>query len=263
MNGSKLKALPTFVRRKNLQDTNIHTTIPFNELMTLTSSGALDWNTTTQSPQYGKVDGQIKPESVGVLMQVRPDSQPPEQKYEQTLVSRVQTGDFAAVEELYGRYSRQAFGLALKILNSNEAAEDAVQDAFLRFWKQPKSFDSSRGRFSTWLLSVVHNLCIDQIRRKRNKAVSIDQQEAQEHLNYMADEQVAIEEEVWLGMQRTVIRKAMNDLPLEQRRVIELAFFKGLTHQEIAQETSQPLGTVKSRIRQGLMKLKGLVKDID
>lgn len=196
-------------------------------------------------------------------MQVRPENQPPEQEYEQTLVSRVQTGDFAAVEELYGRYSRQAFGLALKILNSNEAAEDAVQDAFLRFWKQPNSFDSSRGRFSTWLLSVVHNLCIDQLRRKRNKAVSIDQQEAQEHLNYMADEQVAIEEEVWLGMQRTAIRKAMGDLPLEQRRVIELAFFNGLTHQEIAQETGQPLGTVKSRIRQGLMKLKGLVKDIE
>ena len=196
-------------------------------------------------------------------MQARPENQPPEHDYEQTLVNRVQSGDFTAVEELYGRYSRQAFGLALKILNSTEAAEDAVQDAFLRFWKQPKSFDASRGKFSTWLLSVVHNLCIDQLRRKRNKAVSIDQQEAQERLNYMADERVAIEEEVWLGMQRNVIRKAMDNLPLDQRKVIELAFFNGLTHQEIAQQTGQPLGTVKSRIRQGLMKLKGFVKDIE
>lgn len=196
-------------------------------------------------------------------MQVRPENQPPEQDYEQTLVNRVQNGDFTAVEELYGRYSRQAFGLALKILNSTEAAEDAVQDAFLRFWKQPKSFDANRGKFSTWLLSVVHNLCIDQLRRKRNKAVSIDQQEAQERLNYLADEQVAVEEEVWLGMQRNAIRKAMGVLPTDQRKVIELAFFNGLTHQEIAQQTGQPLGTVKSRIRQGLMKLKGLVKDIE
>ncbi len=196
-------------------------------------------------------------------MQARPENQPSDQEYERKLIERVQSGDFAAVEELYGRYSRQAFGLALRILNSNEAAEDAVQDAFLRFWKQPRNFDANRGRFSTWLLSVVHNLCIDQLRRKRNKAVSIDQQEAQEHLNYLADNQVAIEEEVWQGMQRTVIRKALDRLPVEQRKVIEMAFFNGLTHQEIATATGQPLGTIKSRIRQGLMKLKGLVKEIE
>jgi RNA polymerase sigma-70 factor (ECF subfamily) len=110
---------------------------------------------------------------------------------------------------------------------------------------------------------VVHNLCIDQLRRKRNKAVSIDQQEAQEHLSYLADEQVAIEEEVWQGMQRKVIRKALDNLPVEQRRVIEMAFFNGLTHQEIAAATGQPLGTIKSRIRQGLMKLKGMMQEIE
>lgn len=251
------------VRPKNLQDTTSHITIPYNGLNSIVNLDSFGSKKETQPQKYGKAEGQLQWESVDVLMQVRPENQPPEQEYEQALLSRVQTGDFAAVEELYGRYSRQAFGLALKILSNPEAAEDAVQDAFLRFWKQPKSFDPNRGRFGTWLLSVVHNLCIDQLRRKRNKAVSIDQQEAQERLNYMADEQVAVEEEVWLGMQRTVIIKAMSNLPPEQQRVIELAFFNGLTHQEIAQETGQPLGTVKSRIRQGLMKLKGLVKEIE
>jgi RNA polymerase sigma-70 factor, ECF subfamily len=246
-----------------LQDTTSHTTILYNGLKSIVSLDSFGSNKEAQRQKYGTVKDQFQWESVGVLMQVRPENQPPEQQSEQTLISRVQSGDFSAVEELYGRYSRQAFGLALKILNNPEAAEDAVQDAFLRFWKQPKSFDPDRGRFGTWLLSVVHNLCIDHLRRKRNKAISIDQQEAQERLSYLADDQVAIEEEVWLGMQRTAIKKAMGSLPLEQRRVIELAFFSGLTHQEIAQETGQPLGTIKSRIRQGLMKLKGLVKEIE
>jgi RNA polymerase sigma-70 factor (ECF subfamily) len=247
----------------NLQESTFQFTIPFSGLTTLNSPLASDWTKLPQRQQNGKATGQVQPESVDVLMQARPENQPSDQEYEQNLIARVQTGDFAAVEELYSRYSRQAFGLALKILNSNEAAEDAVQDAFLRFWKQPRNFDANRGRFSTWLLSVVHNLCIDQLRRKRNKAVSIDQQEAQEHLNYLADDQTPIEEEVWQGMQRTAIRKALDNLPVEQRKVIEMAFFNGLTHQEIATATGQPLGTIKSRIRQGLMKLKGLIKEIE
>ena len=179
------------------------------------------------------------------------------------LVSRVQSGDFEAVEALYERYSRQAFGLALKILNSQEAAEDAVQDAFVRFWKQPANYDPERGRFVTWLLSVVHNLCIDQLRRKRHVSVSLDQEETQERINYLADESATVEEEVWGGMQRVAIQQALSSLPREQRAVIELAFFKGMTHQEISAQTGQPLGTVKSRIRQGLLKLKGLMRSIE
>ncbi len=182
---------------------------------------------------------------------------------ERLLIEKVQAGDFEAVETLYQRYSRQAYGLALKILNSPEAAEDAIQDAFLRFWKQPASYDPERGKFVTWLLSVVHNLCIDQLRRKRHNSISLDQEETQERINYLADESVTIEEEVWLGMQRVTVQGALSSLPDEQRLAIDLAFFKGLTHQEIAQQTGLPLGTVKSRIRQGLMKLKGVMQGLE
>lgn len=185
------------------------------------------------------------------------------QNDEKVLTARVQSGDFQAVEELYERHSRQAFGLALKILNNSEAAEDAVQDAFLRFWKQPSSYDPERGRFTTWLLSVVHNLCIDQLRRKRHNAVSLYQQETQEQILNLADEKPTVEEEVWLGIQRVAIRQALKNLSKEQQEVIELAFFKGLTHQEIATQTGQPLGTIKSRIRQGLMKLRGVMQGIE
>jgi RNA polymerase sigma-70 factor (ECF subfamily) len=196
-------------------------------------------------------------------MQIRPNFNNADRSNEQKIVARVKSGDFTAIEELYERYSRQAFGLALKILNSSESAEDAVQDAFLRFWKQPDNFDPQRGRFATWLLSVVHNLCIDQIRRKRPNVVSLDQEETQERLNYLADDSFPLEEEVWLKIQRKAIAQAMSQLPPEQRGMIELAFFKGLTHNEIALQTGQPLGTVKSRIRQGLIKLKNLMQDVE
>ena len=196
-------------------------------------------------------------------MQVHPNSGDAERERDGLLVARVREGDYRAIEELYTRYSRQTYGLALRILNNSESAEDAVQDAFLRFWRQPASFDPERGRFITWLLSVVHNLCIDQVRRKRHQTVSLDQEETQQQINYLADNSTPVEEEVWLGMQRTVIHQALTNLPQEQRSLIEMAFFKGLTHMEIASSTGQPLGTVKSRIRQGLMKLKGLMSSFE
>ncbi len=196
-------------------------------------------------------------------MQVLPNNGDAERERDKSLVTRVQNGDYTAIEELYARYSRQAYGLALRILNNSESAEDAVQDAFLRFWRQPGSFDSGKGRFVTWLLSIVHNLCIDQVRRKRHQTVSMDQEETQQQINYLADNSTPVHEEVWLSMQRTVIQQALDNLPQEQSRMIEMAFFKGLTHTEIAHETGQPLGTVKSRIRQGLMKLKGLMSSLE
>jgi RNA polymerase sigma-70 factor, ECF subfamily len=193
-------------------------------------------------------------------MQIKPEDTNPVLNEERLLVAKVQSGDFEALELLYERYSRQAFGLALKILNATEAAEDAVQDAFLRFWKQPGSFDPARGRFATWLMSVVHNLCIDQIRRRRSTVVSLDREESQEQVANVIDDSTPVEEEVWLGMQRNIIQSVLSRLPAEQRAVIELAYFKGMTHQEIAEQTGQPLGTIKSRIRHGLLKLRDLVK---
>jgi len=190
---------------------------------------------------------------------VKPDNR----DEERLLISRVQSGDFAALEMLYESYNRQAFGLALRILNSPEAAEDAVQDVFLRFWKTPSHFDPQKGRFITWLLGVVHNQCIDQLRRKSNNSVSLDREENQEHFSYLADDGPPVEEEVWLIIQRGIVRQALDKLPTEQRRLIELAYFKGLTRQEIATTTGQPLSTVKHRIQQGLLKLKDMMQAME
>lgn len=179
---------------------------------------------------------------------------------DEQLLRRIQDGDFEAVEQLYNRYNRTAFALALRVLTDPEGAEDVVQEVFLRIWRQPGYYDPARGRFPTWLMSVVRNLCIDQIRKRRHQGVSLDQEESQEHLNFLAEKALPLEEEVWSKLRRDSVRKAMSGLPDEQRKMIELAFFGGYTHQEIAERTGQPLGTVKSRIRQGLLKLKGLLQ---
>lgn len=194
-------------------------------------------------------------------MQIKSEESNPVQNDEARLVREVQAGNFLALEQLYERYSRQSYGLALKILTNPEAAEDIIQEAFLKFWKQPGSFDPQRGRFATWLLSVVHNLCIDQLRRKRATAVSLDQEEGLEQVANIPDNSASVEEEVWLGMQRNLVQKALGNLPPEQRVVIELAYYKGLTQQEIAVQTGLPLGTVKSRVRQGLLKLRDLMSN--
>lgn len=168
---------------------------------------------------------------------------------------RIKNGEYAILEELYDRHSRQAFNLALKMLRDPQAAEDLVQDAFLRVWQQSESYDPARGRFATWLLSVVHNMCIDQLRKKRLLSVSLDQDEAQQWVPYLADDSEGPEEEVWIKQKRETIKRNLQRLPEEQRELIELAFFGGYSHSQIAARTGRTLGTVKYRIRQGLIKL--------
>lgn len=195
-------------------------------------------------------------------MQTLRDDYQFEQNNEPLLLSKVQAGDFVALEELYQLYSRQAFGLALRIIGNYEAAEDVVQEVFVRFRKQPSSYNPARGRFVTWLLSVVRNACIDQLRRKNQHHLSLDFAEADGQLNQLAAGRTSVEEEVWLKVQREAIRLALQKLPPEQAQMVDLAFFKGLPHQEIAITTGQPLGTVKSRTRQGLLKLKDLLAHV-
>jgi RNA polymerase sigma-70 factor (ECF subfamily) len=181
---------------------------------------------------------------------------------DELLLRRIRDGDFEAVEELYNQYNRIAFALALRLLNDAGQAEDAIQEVFVRIWRQPDYYDPARGRFATWLLSVVHHQCIDQLRKKRHQQLSLDQEESQERLNYLAEKAPALEEEVWLKLKRQSVRNALDRLPEEQRKLIELAFFGGYTHNEIAVQTGQPLGTVKSRIRQGLLKLKTILQNL-
>jgi RNA polymerase sigma-70 factor, ECF subfamily len=168
------------------------------------------------------------------------------------LVIRVVEGDVLAFEAIYDRYSAQVFGLAMRITGRQRAAEEATQDAFLGLWRTAGSYDKSRGTLKTWLLSMVHNRSIDWLRRetRHDRALEIDDArvgrlEAAER----TEEQAAAREE------SRHTRRLLTSLPTEQRQVIELAYFNGLSHTEIAAKVGIPLGTVKGRQRLALAKL--------
>ncbi len=168
------------------------------------------------------------------------------------LALRLAEGDVSAFEAIYDRHSAQVFSLAMRVTGRQRAAEEATQDAFLTLWRSAGSYDARRGTLQTWLLSVVRNRSIDWLRRERRHdrdveidAVLIGRLEASER----TEEQAAAREEA--GQ----VRQLLLGLPTEQRQVIDLAYFKGLTHTEIADNTGIPLGTVKGRQRLALTKM--------
>ena len=168
-------------------------------------------------------------------------------------------GDIQALERLYDRYSTLVFSVSLRVLHDPQLAEDVVQEVFLRLWRQPASFDPARGRFISWLMSVTRNRALDELRRVSRRSRSEDAEEddsspldALATTDRMDDPALGVE----LQEQRDAVRTAMTRLPPEQRRAIELAYFSGLTQAEISDVTGDPLGTVKTRIRLGMRKLR-------
>lgn len=174
------------------------------------------------------------------------------------LMEALGSGDIAALEGLYDRYSALVFSVSLRVLRDPQLAEDVVQEVFLRLWRQPASFDPQRGRFISWLMSVTRNRALDELRRVSRRGRVEDQDDEDHPLEAVptADRSDDPALGAELREQREVVRAAMTRLPPEQRRVIELAYFSGLTQVEIADLTGDPLGTVKTRIRLGMQKLR-------
>lgn len=168
------------------------------------------------------------------------------------VMQRIVQRDATALRVLYDRYGRIAFALAYRVTGEAAAAEEVVQDAYVAVWSRADSFDSARSaNIRGWLLSIVHNRSIDYRRRE------IDRNPGMRSIEF-ADEALATPDawsEVSAALDAEGVRAAMSDLPAEQRRPIELSFFDGLSHAEIAREEDESLGTVKSRIRLGLKKL--------
>ncbi|HET7035138.1 MAG TPA: sigma-70 family RNA polymerase sigma factor [Thermomicrobiaceae bacterium] len=170
------------------------------------------------------------------------------------LLHAISRRDPDALVALYDRYGRLAFGLAYRILGDPATAEEVVQDAFMRVWQRADSFDAERGSLRAWLLSIVHHRAIDQVRKR-----GIHPED--EALDPIAP-RLGVSD-VWGDVLATLeaeqVRRAVAELPGEQRQAIELAYFGGLTHSEIAQQTGIPLGTIKSRLRLGLRRLQQLL----
>lgn len=190
---------------------------------------------------------------------------------DEELAQMVGQGNAQALETLYDRYSRPAIGLAYRIVGQLELAEEVAQEAFLRFWERPDLFQAGRGRFVSWLLSVVHHRAINERRRSAfrlnvsaDKPFSADGGNTSEEgalLSHLRDNGPDLHELVWAEVQREAVHQALAQLSQPQRRVIELAYFNGLNQREIAHELGEPLGTVKSRTRLGLQKLRAILSE--
>ena len=169
----------------------------------------------------------------------------------------VTTGGVEAFEALYDRYVRLVYSTAYGVLEDSHSAEDVVQEVFVRIWRRPQQYVEERGRFVGWLLSVTRNRAIDEYRSRRRRTGKERQIIDQPAGELIASEAPAVEfHRVELVDQRALVREALQSLPKEQRVTIELAYFKGLTQAEIAEAQGAPLGTVKTRIRLGMQKLR-------
>src|SRR5215207_4635134 len=171
---------------------------------------------------------------------------------DEDLISFVGQGDAEAFATLYDRHSRVAFSLAYRMMGERQASEDLAQDAFLKVWRSASSYRAERGSVRTWILSIVHNRGIDQIRSQASR------RRRQEEIEASAPRSQPSEAfaETWRNTQREQVREALGTLPPEQLKILELAYFSGYTHVEISELLDLPLGTVKGRMRLGLKKIR-------
>jgi RNA polymerase sigma-70 factor, ECF subfamily len=176
---------------------------------------------------------------------------------DEALLALASRADENALGELYDRYGRVAYGLALRIVRDRSLAEDAVQEAFLAVWRSAGAFLAEQGKPSTWILTLVHRRAVDIVRREeRRRADPLDDLEPHD-----AARSEATDEEAWLRAQRQVVQEALRKLAPEQREVIELAYYGGFTQSELAEKLGQPLGTIKSRMFAGLKRLRELLAE--
>ena len=171
---------------------------------------------------------------------------------DEELMSLLEGGDAEAFATLYDRHSRAAYSLSYRMMGDRQAAEDLTQDAFLKVWRSAGGYRSDRGSVRTWILSIVHNRGIDQLRSLASRRRTQDRVE-QSAPRSQPSEAFA---ETWRNRQREQIREALDTLPAEQLKILELAYFSGYTHVEISNLLDIPLGTVKGRMRLGLKKIR-------
>jgi len=180
-------------------------------------------------------------------MSTAPSAKDQPQVTDSMLISRVRAGDEDALAALHDRYAQVVYSVALRVLGETTQAEDILQEIFLQLWRNPQTFDSSRGSLGAWLAVITRHRAIDQLRRRRPKSDIED---------VIVAVDTRIEQTTDRNMTIAKIRAVVDRLPAEQRKPLEMAFFEWLTHSEIATKTGEPLGTVKTRIRSALLTLR-------
>ena len=172
---------------------------------------------------------------------------------DQAALMRMARGDHDALAELYDRRSRLIFSLALRILRERADAEDVVQEVFAQVWAQAARYDPARGAVAAWMLTVARSRAIDKLRARSGRPEIAGETRA---LETAPDAAAPQDLQLLSAEQVDNVRRAVNELPTPQRAALELAYYEGLTHAEIAERLSEPLGTIKTRIRQSLIKLR-------
>ncbi len=170
------------------------------------------------------------------------------------LLAKIGGQDREALSTLYDRYGRRVFALAVRILNDPVGSEEVTQDVFMSVWRRGATYTREKGKFTTWLFSIAHNRTIDEL-RKRRRDRSRQNDDIEDHYDLKSSD-ISPADAAVAQSEYAKILAVMEDLPVEQKTVVELSYFKGLTQTEIAEKTGQPLGTVKTRMRLALKKLR-------
>ena len=175
------------------------------------------------------------------------------------LIYRIALVEKEALEALYGRYASSVFSLAMYMLKQEALAEEVTQDIFLNIWLKASSYKSDRGEPRAWIMSVAHHKIVDVIRSRR-RALTVTDPTLYETLDLIPSSEAPVEVQVERNLERERILKAMSTLPEPQRQVIMLAYFGGYSQSEMAEMLQQPLGTVKTRVRLAMQKLRGVLE---
>jgi RNA polymerase sigma-70 factor (ECF subfamily) len=189
------------------------------------------------------------------------DAETPEarERRDALLLTQIAAGDRDAFALLYDRFSAPLYSTALQVLRDTTEAQDVVHDAFVTLWEKAATFETTRGSAFSWAVTLVRNRAIDRVRMRRRRAELLAES-VPEDLGYASEgSSLDASDAAILGENARLVRAAVAALPPDQQRALELAFFSGLTQEEISRQLREPLGTVKARIRRGLLKLRDLL----
>jgi RNA polymerase sigma-70 factor, ECF subfamily len=186
-------------------------------------------------------------------------AQSPESEFEAKLIGRIAEGDDSAFTVLYERFSASLYGMAFRMMHDAKEAEDVLQEGFTYIWRKAASYDSSRSSPFAWAVMVVRNKAIDRLRVRR-RLERLRDKVTNEGTYYQEKDETSADEPS-LRERGALVRSALQQIPQEQRQALELSFFGGLTHEQIAERLATPLGTIKARIRRGLLRLRDFVNE--
>jgi RNA polymerase sigma-70 factor, ECF subfamily len=195
------------------------------------------------------------------LLSSRNDSQEDQTLGDQALVTAIAHQEQEAFERLYDRYHTMVYYLARKILNTPDRAEEVVYDVFWQVWREAERYDRQRGSVGAWLTTLTRSRAIDALRVRKVQPSTIDDTGLDER-HILPDSAPNPEERTSLGQRAVLVRAAMETLPTEQRTALELAFFSGLSHSEIAEHLDEPIGTIKTRIRSAMLRLRDCLRPL-